>query len=187
MPYVQQKTWIQLAPKIRNLSLRESPYGMGLTIAAHQMTPQEVGWWNAEQAQRPAPTYGPTPQQFAWDMQSWMQKRSAPPTIVSQPANWAAVMAAQKGMGLAPFPASPCYDDAGNLIDCGGATPGLTIVNPTSDVYTGMQLPASQPTSPPATTTPFSLTSWLQANQQAVLLVGAGLFGLALFSGMGRR
>lgn len=27
MPYVREKTWIQMAPRIPNLSLRESPYG----------------------------------------------------------------------------------------------------------------------------------------------------------------
>jgi hypothetical protein len=31
MPYVRQKTWLPLAPKIRGLSVKESPYGMGQT------------------------------------------------------------------------------------------------------------------------------------------------------------
>ena len=39
----------------------------------------------------------------------------------------------------------------------------------------------------PTTASTNSLTAWLQANQQTVLLVGAGLFGVALLSGMGRR
>ena len=114
MPYVHQKTWVQLAPKIRNLSLKESPWGMG----------------------------------------------------------------------QAPFPATPCYDDSGNVIDCAGSSAGLTIVNPLpgQDTYTGYSLPAS---SSPSTTN--SLAAWFQANQSMVLLGGAALFGLALISGMGRR
>ncbi len=125
MPYVHQKTWVQLAPKIRNLSLKESPWGMG----------------------------------------------------------------------QAPFPATPCYDDSGNVIDCAGSSAGLTIVNPLpgQDTYTGYSLPASSDagglfSSTSALSVSGSLTSWLQANQSTVLLVGAGLLGLALLSGvMGKR
>jgi hypothetical protein len=119
MPYVHQKTWVQLAPKIRNLSLKESPWGMG----------------------------------------------------------------------QAPFPATPCYDDSGNVIDCGGSSAGLTIVNPLpgQDTYTGYSLPASSSPSTSPSTTPNSLAAWFQANQSMVLLGGVALFGLALISGMGRR
>ena len=120
MPYVHQRTWVQLAPKIRNLSLKESPYGFG--------------------------------------------KR--------------------KGMGLAPCPSDqqlmgitdpndPCQNPVAAL-PVGGMSP------------TDLSILSSGLSTPPASTN--SLTAWLQANQSTVLLVGAGLFGLALLSGvMGKR
>jgi len=182
MPYVHQKTWVQLAPKIRNLSLKESPWGMG-QYSATLLTPQLAAWLKAEQSQRPAPTY--TPPNLNWAPSMFAQHGPAP---VTQPANWAAAMASQRGVGQAPFPATPCYDDSGNVIDCAGSSAGLTIVNPLpgQDTYTGYSLPATSSPSPSPSTTN-SLAAWFQANQSMVLLGGAALFGLVLISGMGKR
>ena len=47
--------------------------------------------------------------------------------------------------------------------------------------------PVPSTTSGGSTPSGTSFTAWLQANQQMVLLVGAGLLGVALLSGMGRR
>lgn len=120
MPYVRQKTWLALAPRIAGLSVRESPYGF-------------------------------------------------------------------RGLGSVNLlPAAPCYDDSGNAIACGGSSGGLTIVNPDAPVSTA-QYPVTYPGYQPATTGPTgpsqSLGQWLQANQNIVLLAGAGLFGLALLKG----
>ena len=229
MPYVHQKTWVQLAPKIRNLSLWESPYGMGaarkralstsgpVTVLPLQpsvpplpqpapgsiQTPQQLAWALAEQSQRVLTQ--PNPSQPAnWLSAQYSQyvPRTSVFGTTEQPANWLAAMASQGaqipmattaplvrvGMGQAPFPATPCYDVTGDVIDCGGSSAGLTIVNPLpgQDTYTGYSLPASSSPSPSPSTTN-SLAAWFQANQSMVLLGGAALFGLALISGIGRR
>ena len=195
MPYVHQKTWVQLAPKIRNLSLKESPWGFG-QYSATTLTPQEVAWQKVMAAQLvpggPTPSGVTTPFSYPYGGTNWLQsmkqQRSVPVASLSQPANWAAAEASQRGFGQAPFPATPCYDDSGNVIDCAGSSAGLTIVNPLpgQDTYTGYSLPATSSPSPSPSTTN-SLAAWFQANQSMVLLGGAALFGLALISGMGRR
>lgn len=110
MPYVHQKTWVQLAPKIQNLSLRESPWGFGRSKGLGQVTPY----------------YGEV--------------------------------------------------NPGTTIDMGDGT--------TTSVDLGDTTLSPVPTIGGSST----LTGWLQANQGTVLLLGAGLFGLALISGLaGKR
>src|SRR5208337_429876 len=43
MPYVQQRTWLPLAPRIPGLSLRESPYGFGMGDAPCPSPEQAAG------------------------------------------------------------------------------------------------------------------------------------------------
>ncbi len=127
MPYVRQKTWLPLAPRIRGLSLRESPYGMG---------------------QAPCPSI-------------------------------------EQLMGISD-PSDPCQTGGS------GATISQQIQNlpttqaslPNSDLLSVNA--AGQPTSPayPATAT---LSQFLQNNGSTILLAGAGLFGIALISGMKKR
>lgn len=108
MPYVHQKTRIALAPRIKGLSLKESPYGMG--DAPFPCDPSDAtcnaSFLNA-------------------------QVNSLPVSLNTNP------------------------------LDLGGSSVPL--------------IPATN-----------SLSTWLQANQGTILLVGGGLFGLALLKGFGR-
>jgi len=88
--------------------------------------------------------------------------------------------------GLTIINPGGCYDVNGNSISFGGAAPGLTLVNPGGAVQ-GNTVPVTGPANsviiPASTFSSNSLSSWLQQNQNTVLLVGAGLFGIALLKG----
>jgi hypothetical protein len=140
MPYVHQRTWVQLAPKIRGLSLKESQAGFPI--------PKGMG-------------------------------QAGCPSI-------------EQLMGITD-PSDPCQ--SGGTVASGSPCPSLDqlmgVVNPNdpcqsgSAVTTAAKQASTTPYAPPVSAT--SLTSWIQANQTTVLMIGAGLFGLALVSGMGRR
>jgi hypothetical protein len=123
MPYVQKRTWIQMAPRIRGLSLPESQRGFP--------TPKGMGQANC-----------PSLEQL---------------------------------MGITD-PSDPCQS--------GGAATSAQAV------MTG-PTPTASEISPYATVTGSlssnSLSTWFQANQTTVLMIGGGLFVLALISGMGKR
>ena len=138
MPYVRQKTWLPLAPRIRGLSLRESPYGfgrgMGQTAGGVDLSGLPIGGLSTSDLNL-------------------------------------------LGMNL-------CYDSSGNVIDCGGASPGLTIVNPGAAPST-----QGSPVTGPNNTViqPNTLAGWLSANQNIVLIGGGLLFGIALLKGLTHR
>jgi hypothetical protein len=125
MPYVRQKTWLPLAPRIRGLSVKESPYGF--------------------------PTKG--------------MGDGCPST--------------EQLFGITDC-SDPCQAGYGS---CAAAAPGIPAL-PVGPVVTGSNVTNYAGTSIPLLSATNSLSAWLQANQTTVLLIGGGLFGLALLKGL---
>ena len=131
MPYVRQKTWLPLAPRIRGLSLRESPYGFG----------------------------------------RGMGQANCPST--------------EQLMGITDC-SDPCQAPYGG---CAASQPGIPALpvsavgagaNPLDIGNTGIPLL-------PTLSSSNSLSAWLQANQNIVLIGGGLLFGIALLKGLTHR
>jgi hypothetical protein len=185
MPYVKKKTWIQMAPRIGGLSLKESQSGMsghgmgaiscvqgpqGLEIC-HQSAPEPlhllVGV--AEPAWRPPPL---SPSRPRGGMLGYGMGQACDPTDYTCLLNALSPTVqyirgvrrmAGKGMGQDPT-AGGTYDDSST----GFTDPTLALA-------------------PNSTVAANSFASWLSGNQSTVLIFGAGLLGFVLLSSMMKK
>jgi hypothetical protein len=171
MPYVKKKTWIQMAPRIGGLSLKESQSGMsghgmgaiscvqgpqGLEIC-HQSAPEPlhllVGV--AEPAWRPPPL---SPSRPRGGMLGYGMGQACDPTDYTCLLN-------------ALSPTVQGYAGTGST--------GITSTVTTSDLLASL--------APNSTVAANSFASWLSGNQSTVLIFGAGLLGFVLLSSMMKK